>query len=192
MPVKASKKTISQKKRREIHDAAASIPGLIIEHVAFGKNSSARDSGNNDRPNKRYMLSDEKRREHQKKRTTVAIGVGSVVLILAILWVVNIKTFFFDSKHSISVEETILKAVKNDFKSTVGTISEDKPTIASSTENILQTASLQAALIAGLEASSTSSPATSSTTSSTPSVSPTTTTEVHFPVAQDSTTTPTN
>ena len=198
MPVKANKKTISQKKRKEIHDAASSIPGLIIEHVAFGhKASSGGDEDN--RPNKRYMLSDEKRRERQKKTSTVAIGVGIVLIVLGILWVINLKTFFFDSKHSTSIEQEILNAVKTDFKETVGTVTKDRPTIASSTENVIETANLQAALIAGLASASASSttsstvvvPQNTTTTTTSTAVSEPTSTEPHFPIANDSTTTTT-
>ncbi len=162
MPVKSSKKIVSKKKRKEIHDAVGSIPGLIIEHVAFSENSQKSEDTGNDRPNKKYMLSAQKYNEQRKKQRTVFIGVAIVILALATLWILNIKTFLFDSKNTISVEEKILKTVKDDFKSTVGSVSDQRPSITSSTNEEIQTANLQAALMAGLATMNTNT-STSST-----------------------------
>ncbi len=170
MPVK---KTVSSKKRKEIHEAANSIPGLIIEHVTFA------DKENNPEQNKskhKYMLSVEKQREHQKKRFTVFIGVGTVMLVLGVLWVFNIKTFFFDSKHTLSQEEELLGTVKQNFDNTVGLVTANADTLATSSrqEEVVSAEQLKAALIAGLLVSST--PATTSTSSTPPFTTTTTST----------------
>ncbi len=172
MPVKkTTKKSVSKQDRKEIREAARSIPGLIIEHVSFDQNTSMNDDeGTN--YNKKYMQSAEKRREHLKKRNTMLFGVGIVVLVLCGMWILNMKSFFFDSKHSISSEQALLSSIRNDYNNTVGLLSA-QTTETSSTEPVAteKPVDLRAALIAGLEAASTSSStlgtATSSTTTST-------------------------
>ncbi len=207
MPVtKPNKKIVSQEKREEIREAVGSIPGLLIEHVPFDQNNSEDDEDNDINHNKKYMLSDEKRREHKKKKSTMFFGVGIVVIVLGVLWIVNLKTFFFDSKHSLSNEGLLLDKIKNDYNNTLGKLGE-RPEIVSSTVNAIneQTipeADLKAALLAGLASISTtsstaSSTATStvdvvSTTSTTSTTEFTTSTESHFPVAEDATTTTTS
>jgi cytoskeletal protein RodZ len=188
MPVKKNtKKVVSKQDRKEIRDAVGSIPGLIIEHVSFDKNNSlGEDIVNDDNEkithNKRFMLSDEKRREQQKKKNTMFIGVGVVLLVLALLWVINIKSFFFDSKHSISNEETLLGTIKNDFDNTIGKLEKQNPTTSSpSPTKIILEKDLQSALLAGL-ASVSSTSSTLSTSSSTKD----------FPTAKTVTSTNTN
>ncbi len=192
MPVKATKKTVSQKKRKEIREAARSIPGLIIEHVSFDQNNS---QDNNETPghNKKYMLSDAKRREHQKKKNTMLIGVGIVVAVLIGLWLVNMKSFFFDSKHSISSEEALLNSIRNDYNSTIGLLEERPKVVSSTLENIrqeeLQKENLKAALLAGLLATS------STTSTETTSTNTTTTSTIEtndFPTSKTVTNTNTN
>ncbi len=164
MPVK--KKPVSSKKRKEIRDAANSIPGLIIEHVSFEKNEPGPSDQKNTKSPHKYMLSNEKRLEHQKKRLTVFIGVGVVVLALVALWVVNVRTFFFDTKHTLSNEEQLIDKIKKNFDNTVGLVSEARPTFSSTTETKAPTPeALKAAVLAGLlSASSSTSTALSSTT----------------------------
>lgn len=160
MPVK--KKSVSPKKRKEFREAANSIPGLIIEHVSFKEDNSL---DNKTKPSSKYMLSNEKRLEHQKKRLTVFIGVGIIVLALGALWVVNVRSFFFDTKHTLSNEEQLVDKIKKNFDTTVGLVTP-RPTLASSTQNIpVNTETLRAAVIAGLlSASSSTTTAPSSTT----------------------------
>ena len=136
------------------------------------------------------MMSDEKRREHRKKKTGVFVGVGIIVLVLCILWVMNIKSFFFDSKHSTSVEESLLGSIKNDFENTVGQLSE-RPSIVSSTVEAItsstatqdqqQEEKLKAALIASLVAEVNSSTSSTVSTSSTTPIENTTTSTTSTP-----------
>jgi len=181
MPVKKTpKKSVSQKKRKEIHEAANSISGLLIEHVSFDENSNDTNREFNP-PSHKYMLSAEKRREHQKKRFTVFVGVGTVILALCILWFVNIRTFFFDSKFNTSTEEQLLSNLKQNFENTVGLVGERPTTLVTTTRPVDQE-QLKAALIAGLLASSTTSTASStvititSTTTSSVQINSTSTT----------------
>jgi len=173
MPVKKTipperdkpKKVISKHDRKEIREAVGSIPGLIIEHVSFDQNNSMSDENENINHNKRFMLSDEKRREHQKKKNTMFIGVGIVILVLAGLWIINMKSFFFDNKHSISSEEALLGTIKNDFDATIGRLNA-APTETSSPPKTVPEEDLKSALLAGFASVS----STSSTVSSTPEI----------------------
>ncbi len=175
MPVKATKKTVSHEKRKEIREAARSIPGLIIEHVSFDQNNSVDNNDETPKHNKKYMLSDAKRREHQKKKNTMLIGVGIVIAVLIGLWIVNMKSFFFDSKHTLSSEEVLLNNIRNDYNSTVGLLDERPKVVSTTLENIrqeeLQKENLKAALLAGFlsttSTTSTESLSTSTSTSST-------------------------
>lgn len=162
MPVK--KKSVSSKKRKEIRDAANSIPGLIIEHVSFEKTQANTAEQKNTKSPSKYMLSNEKRLEHQKKRLTVFIGVGIVVLALGTLWVVNVRSFFFDTKHTLSNEEQLVNKIKQNFDTTIGQVTP-RPTLASSTQNApVDTETLRAAVIAGLLSASSTTPTSSSST----------------------------
>ncbi len=174
MPVKATKKTVSHEKRKEIREAARSIPGLIIEHVSFDQNNSMDNNNETPTHNKKYMLSDAKHREHQKKKNTMLMGVGIVVVVLIGLWIVNMKSFFFDSKHSISSEEALLSSIRNDYNSTIGLLGERPQVVSSTLEAIkqeeLQKENLKAALLAGfLSTSSTTSTEMNSISTSTTS-----------------------
>lgn len=169
MPVKkTTKKVVSKQDRKEIRDAVGSIPGLIIEHVSFDQNNSMNDDdirddeNENNSHNKRFMLSDQKRREHQKKKNTMFAGVGIVLLLLIGLWIVNMKTFFFDNKHNISNEEALLGTIKNDFNTTIGRL-EKQPLVTSSPPKAIREEDLKSALLAGLASVSTTSSSASST-----------------------------
>ena len=178
MPVKKTKKkSVSPKKRKEIREAANSIPGLIIEHVAFDESP---DNNNREpiNPSHKYMISAEKRREHQKKRFTVFVGVGTVVLALCILWFVNIRSSFFDSKFSTSNEEQLLSNLRQNFENTVGLVADRPIILATSTPTSTQSVNqeqLKNALLAGLRASNTTSTASSSVSTSTVQSNTTTT-----------------
>lgn len=162
MPVK--KKSVSPKKRKEIREAANSIPGLIIEHVSF-KNSDASSHTKHATQMSKYMLSEEKRIEHKKKRIAVFIAVGTIILALLVLWFVNISSFFFDTKHTFSNEEQLIDKIKQNFDTTVGLVSP-RPTLPSSTENAtVSTETLRAAVIAGLLSTSSTISSTTLTTS---------------------------
>lgn len=159
MPVKKNKKSLSTKKRKEIREAANSIPGLLIEHVSF-TNTDDQSKKSEAKINQKYMLSPEKQKEQQKKRFTVFLGVGTIVIALFSLWVFNIRSFFFDSKHTLSNEEQLIDKLKKNFDSTVGLVGSP-PTLPTSTpEKNLNIETLKAAVIAGLLESST--PTTSS------------------------------
>lgn len=173
MPVKKAKKTVSSKKRKEIHEAANSIPGLIIEHVAFNKDEEPQEK---ERSNHKYMLSVDKQKEHQKKRFTVFVGVGTIMLVLCGLWFLNVKTFFFDSNYNISKEEQLLNTVKQNFDNTVGLVAGNKGATTTTNPEVLSKEHLKAALIAGLLVSSTPSSATSSATTTSTTSTPVMTT----------------
>jgi len=174
MPVKKPhKKTVSSKKRKEIREAANSIPGLLIEHVSFDENTGD-DNREFTQPSHQYMLSPEKRLEHQKKRFTVFVGVSTIVLALCILWFVNIRSSFFDSKFSTSTEEQLLSNLKQNFENTVGLVTE-RPTTSQTTTTPVNEEQLKAALLAGLLASSTTSTVNTTSTVSTTTTSTTST-----------------
>lgn len=174
-------KKISKQERSDIKDAVNSIPSLIIEHVSFSDSSSMDNENTNEDPKQKYVLSHEKTKENIKKRNTILVGVGIILSVLIAMWILNVKTFFFDVTRTTSKEAQLLKTMKENFNSTVNLVSPTVATSTASSTSELSASSTEniSSITEALKNLFTDTPASVTTTTSTEEIlTSTTTTEI--------------
>lgn len=120
MPVTKKKKNNSSGKKRikkDIAEAAKIIPDLIVEHVDFENREEEPENTKETITAKRPTVAPPR---FQKQKTAIAaIGVGVITLVVLFVWVINLKTSFYDFKFKPNEELSIWKETKSELENII-------------------------------------------------------------------------
>jgi len=125
---KKRKKTvkISKQQRKDIKQAANSLPSFIIERVPFAVESPKppveRKEMEIPQPKKKELNPSAYNSQfEQQKRKLLWFVVGTIMIFIVSLWVVNVRTQVTDAGFNFGSEEKLWQAAKEDFQSMVKT-----------------------------------------------------------------------